>query len=60
MELSPVGYRLHESQGQVGLRTHGGLILFMSRTRKNCGGRVDVYNNQLDHRQSEILDEFNL
>ena len=37
-ELSPVDYRLHESQGRVGLRTHGGLILFMSRTRKNCGG----------------------
>ena len=46
-----LGYGLHESQGRVGLRTHGCLTLFMSRTRKKCGGG---YNNQLDHRQSEI------
>ena len=26
--------------GRVGLRTHGSLTLFMSRTRENCGGRV--------------------
>ena len=37
-QLAALGYCLHESQGRVGLRTHGSLILFMSRTRNNCGG----------------------
>ena len=56
-KLVALGYCLHESQGRVGLRTHGSLTLFMSRTRKNCGGGGGGggggYNNQLDHRQPD-------
>ena len=47
---SSIGYCLNESQGRVGLRIHGSLTLFMSRTRKELWG--GGYNNQLDHHAS--------
>ena len=43
--LVALGYCLHESQGRVGLRTHGSLTLFMSRTRNNCGGEGTTINS---------------
>ena len=43
--LGTLGYHLHESQGRVGLRTHGSLILFTSRTRKNCEGEAPTINS---------------
>ena len=43
--LVALGYCLHESQGRVGLRTHGSLTLFMGRTRKNCGGEGTTINS---------------
>ena len=49
---SSIGYCLNQSQGRVGLRTHGSLTLFMSRTTKELWG--GGYNNQLDqHASSE-------
>ena len=47
---SSIGYCLNESQGRVGLRTHGSLTMFMSRTTKELWG--GGYNNQLDHHAS--------
>ena len=42
--LVALGYCLHESQGR-GLRTHSSLTLFMSKTRKNCGGEATTINS---------------
>ena len=44
-QLVALGYCLHESQGRVGLRTHGSLTLFTRRTRKNCGGEGTTINS---------------
>ena len=43
--LVPLSYCLHESQGRVGLRTHGSLTLFMRRTRRNCVGEGTTINS---------------